>query len=201
VQLDLFQLRHVNVHPVKFVSTCLPGAYLIELERREDERGFFARFFCCREFAEHGLQSQIVQINTSFSRQRGTLRGMHYQLPPRAEDKVIRCLRGAIFDAIVDLRPNSPTYLKYLTVHLDEENRRMLYVPKGFAHGFLTLAPNTEVLYLVTEFYCAELERGIRYDDAALSIPWPEKPTVISAKDASLPPFDPKRHQAEFLLE
>ena len=176
---------------MKFTGTPLKGACVIELEKRGDERGFFARFFCEREYQQHGLNHKIVQINNSFSKHRGTLRGMHYQLPPRAEDKIFRCLRGAIFDAIIDLRPDSPTFLKHFTVELTAENRAMLYIPKGFAHGFMTLTDDTETLYLVTEFYSPECERGIRYNDPMFGICWPLEPVVISDKDRNLPDFNP----------
>ena len=176
---------------MKFTETPLKGAHVIELEKRGDARGFFARFFCEREYLQHGLNHKIVQINNSFSKQRGTLRGMHYQLPPKAEDKIFRCLRGAIFDAIIDLRPDSPTFLKHFTAELTAENRAMLYIPKGFAHGFMTLADDTETLYLVTEFYSPEHERGIRYNDPKFGIRWPMEPAVISNKDRDLPDFNP----------
>ena len=177
-----------------FNETPLKGAFIIELEKRGDDRGFFARFFCEREYRAHGLNPGIVQINNSFSRSKGTLRGLHYQLAPKAEDKIFRCLRGAIFDAIIDLRRDSPTFLKHFTVELTAENRTMLYIPKGFAHGFMTLADNTETLYLVTEFYSPELERGIRYNDPKFGIRWPLEPAVISDKDRCLPDFDPATH-------
>ena len=179
---------------MKFTETPLPGAYVIELEKRGDDRGFFARFFCEREYQAHGLNPEIVQINNSLSRIKGTLRGMHYQLAPMAEDKVIRCLRGALFDAIIDLRPNSPTFLKHFTIELTAENRAMLYVPKGFAHGFLTLTDDTESFYLVTEFYSPELERGVRFNDPKFGIRWPMEPVVISDKDRNQPDFNPAIH-------
>jgi len=179
---------------MKFTETPLKGAHIIELEKRGDGRGFFARFYCEREYRAQGLNHHIVQINNSLSRIKGTLRGMHYQLAPRAEDKVIRCLRGALFDAIIDLRPDSPTFLKHFTVELTAENRTMLYVPKGFAHGFLTLTEDTESFYLVTEFYSPELERGVRYNDPKIGIRWPMEPVVISDKDRNLPDFNPAIH-------
>jgi len=179
---------------MKFTETPLPGAFVINLEKRGDDRGFFARFFCEREFQARGLNSRIVQINNSFSRSRGTLRGLHYQLAPRAEDKIFRCLRGAIFDAILDLRPDSPTFRKSFAVELTAENRTMLYIPKGFAHGFMTLADDTETLYLVTEYYSPEHERGIRYNDPQFGIHWPLAPAVISDKDRNLPDFNPATH-------
>lgn len=179
---------------MKFTETPLKGACVIELEKRGDDRGFFARFFCEREYQAHQLNPKIVQINNSLSRIKGTLRGMHYQLAPKAEDKVVRCLRGALFDAIIDLRPDSPTYLQHFTIELTAENRTMLYVPKGFAHGFLTLAEDTETFYLATEFYSPELERGVRYNDPKFGIRWPFEPAVISDKDRNHPDFNPAIH-------
>lgn len=179
---------------MKFTETPLKGAFVIELEKRGDDRGFFARFFCEREFQRHGLNHHIVQINNSLSRFKGTLRGMHYQLAPKAEDKIIRCLRGALFDAIIDLRPESPTFLKHFAIELTAENRTMLYVPKGFAHGFMTLEPDTEAFYLVTEFYAPDRERGIRYNDPKFGIRWPLEPAVISDKDKNQPDFNPEIH-------
>ena len=179
---------------MKFIETPLPGAYVIELEKRGDDRGWFARFFCEREYQQRGLNHQIVQANTSASKYAGTLRGMHYQLAPKAEDKIVRCLRGALFDAIIDLRPESPTFLKTFHLRLDAENRAMLYVPKGFAHGFITLEPDTEAFYLVTEYYAPDRERGIRYNDPKFKIPWPMEPVVISDKDKNQPDFNPEIH-------
>ena len=179
---------------MKFTETPLQGAFVIELEQRGDDRGFFARFFCEREYQQHGLNHDIVQINTSLSKIKGTLRGMHYQLAPRAEDKIIRCLRGTLFDVIVDLRPESPTFLRHFAIELTSENRTMLYVPKGFAHGFITLEPDTEAFYLVTEYYAPDRERGLRYNDPKLGIPWPLEPVVISDKDKAHPDFNPAIH-------
>lgn len=181
---------------MKFIDTPLRGAFVIELEKRGDERGFFARAFCQQEFEAHGLRNDIVQINNSLSRDRGTLRGMHYQVAPRAEDKIVRCIRGSLFDAIIDLRPDSETFLQHFSVELSAENRKMLYVPKGFAHGFLTLEDNTEAFYLVTEFYAPECERGIRYNDPRFGIRWPAPPVVVSPKDLAHPDFDPRHHLA-----
>ena len=179
---------------MKFTETPLKGAYAIELEKRGDDRGFFARFFCEREYQQHGLNHRFVQINNSLSKFKGTLRGMHYQLAPKAEDKIIRCLRGALFDAIIDLRPDSPTFLKHFAIELTAENRVMLYVPKGFAHGFMTLEPDTEAFYLVTEFYAPDRERGLRYNDPKFGIRWPLEPAVISDKDKNQPDFNPEIH-------
>ncbi|MBO9650486.1 MAG: dTDP-4-dehydrorhamnose 3,5-epimerase [Variovorax sp.] len=174
-----------------FNETPLKGAYTIELEKRGDERGFFARLFCAREFAEKNLASQFVQINNSLSGARGTLRGMHYQLAPHDEVKLVRCIQGALFDVIVDLRPDSPTFRRWHGAELSASNRRMMYVPAGFAHGFLTLKDDTEALYLVNSFYAPDAERGLRFNDPALGIEWPSDPTVISAKDEAWPLLDP----------
>jgi dTDP-4-dehydrorhamnose 3,5-epimerase len=179
---------------MKFTETPLKGAFLIELERRGDDRGWFARLFCQQEYAQQGLCRNIVQASNSFSKNKGTLRGMHYQLAPKAEDKVVRCVRGALLDVIVDLRPESATFLQHFGVELNEENRTMLFVPKGFAHGFLTLTEDTETFYLVTEFYSPRDERGLRYNDPKLGIRWPFAPVIISEKDSKYPDFDPAIH-------
>jgi dTDP-4-dehydrorhamnose 3,5-epimerase len=177
-----------------FKETPLAGAFVIELEKREDERGFFARAFCENEFGTHGLVSRFVQINDSLSVRRGTLRGLHYQLPPRSETKLVRCVRGALYDVILDLREDSPTFGRSFGVELSADNRRMMYVPKQFAHGFLTTAHDTEAFYLVDAFYSPEHERGIRYDDSRFRIEWPFQPLVVSEKDARHPNFDPAWH-------
>lgn len=179
---------------MKFVPTGLDGAYVIELEKREDDRGFFARAFCVNELGAMGLESTIVQVNNSASRYKGTMRGMHYQLAPKAEVKIVRCIRGALFDVIVDLREGSPTFLKWFGTELSAANRNAMYVPKGFAHGFVTLEDDTEAFCLVTEFYAPDRERGIRFDDPALNIQWPIPPTVVSDKDRSHPDFDEAYH-------
>lgn len=179
---------------MRFTPTPLAGAFLIDLDKREDERGFFARFFCEREFAEAGLETRIVQINNSLSRDRGTLRGMHYQLGEAAEVKLVRAVKGALWDAILDLRPGSATFGQSFGAELSAENRRMMYVPRGFAHGFLTLEENTEALYLVTAFYDPARERGVRWNDPRFQIRWPAKPLVISDKDAQQRDFDPAWH-------
>jgi dTDP-4-dehydrorhamnose 3,5-epimerase len=167
----------------------LPGAFVIDLERRDDERGFFARAFCQKEFEAYGLKPLVAQCNCSYNHRRGTLRGMHYQLPPASETKLVRCTRGGIYDVIVDLRPESATYLQYFGVELTEYNRRQLYVPEMFAHGYLTLSDGAEVVYQVGEFYSPGHERGIRYDDPALGIRWPAPVRIISQKDANWPAF------------
>jgi dTDP-4-dehydrorhamnose 3,5-epimerase len=174
---------------VIFQTTKLPGAFLIELERKEDERGFFARAWCENEFAEHHLEGKIVQCNISFNKKRGTLRGMHYQSHPHAEIKVIRCTRGSIYDVIVDLRPESPQYKQYLSVILSAETRSMLYVPKGFAHGFQTLEDETEVFYHMSEHYTPHAAKGFRWNDPAFKISWPDAVRIISERDCSYPNF------------
>lgn len=170
-----------------FHETPLPGAYLIELEKRGDDRGFFARFFCEKEFEKKGLISRFVQVNNSLSVHKGTLRGIHFQVAPHEEVKVVRCIQGSLYDVIVDLRSDSPTYMKWFGAELSQENRRMMYVPQGFGHAFITLEDNTEALYLVSDFYSPECERGLRYDDPALNITWPIKPEIISEKDLKHP--------------
>lgn len=168
----------------------LEGAYRIDLEPREDERGFFARAWCQREFAEHGLETRIVQSNLSYNRRKGTLRGMHYQAPPHEEVKLVRCIRGSIFDVIIDLRPGSPTFKQWVGVELTATNRQMLYVPRGFAHGFQTLEDDTEVFYHVSEFYTPGAERGVRWNDPQFRITWPAvEKRILSPKDQSWPDF------------
>ncbi len=172
-----------------FTETSLQGAYLLEIKKLEDERGFFGRSWCKNEMEAHGLNGNVVQANTSLSLHRGTLRGMHFQKHPYEETKLIRVTRGSIFDVIIDLRPASPTFKKWFGVELNEGNYKMLYVPEGFAHGFLSLRDNTEVTYLVTQFYTPGAEGGIRYDDPAFGIEWPERVRVISSKDKDHPDF------------
>jgi len=177
-------------------ATPLDGAYLIDLEQKGDDRGFFARVFCEDEFRRHGLVTHFCQVNNSLSTRKATLRGLHYQLPPRAETKLVRCIRGSLYDVILDLRDGSPTFGQSFGNELSAANRRMMYVPKGFAHGFMTLAEETEALYLVDELYSSEHERGIRYDDVNFNLQWPGPPAVISDKDKSHPLFDPAWHLA-----
>jgi len=179
---------------MKFTETPLKGAFVIDLEKRGDDRGFFARFYCEREYQQHGLCHDIVQINTSASKDVGTLRGMHYQLAPKAEDKIVRCIKGALFDTIIDLRPDSATFLQHFSIELTATNRSMLYVPNGIAHGFITLEPDTEAFYLVTEYYAPDRERGLRYNDPKFNIRWPITPVVISDKDKNHPDFNPDIH-------
>jgi dTDP-4-dehydrorhamnose 3,5-epimerase len=173
-----------------FTETELKGAYIIDLERREDDRGFFARTWCQNEFEAHGLVARIVQANTSYNKLKGTLRGMHYQRAPYAETKLVRAVRGAIVDVIVDLRPDSPTYKRWIGVELTADNRRALFVPEGFAHGFQTLEDNTDVSYQVSAFYTPGAEGGARYNDPSFDIQWPLPISVISDKDATWPDFE-----------
>ena len=167
-----------------FEETKLKGAFIIKLEKLEDERGFFARAWCQKEFDEMGMNSRIVQANLSYNKKKGTLRGMHYQVSPHEEAKLVRCFRGAIYDVIVDLRLDSPTYKNWIGVELSAQNRQLLFVPEGFAHGFQTLEDHTDVFYQVSEFYTPGAERGARYNDPAFGIDWPLPVNVISEKDA-----------------
>jgi dTDP-4-dehydrorhamnose 3,5-epimerase len=173
-----------------FVETELPGAYILELERHEDGRGFFARAFCQNEFEAHGLKPIIAQANIASNRKKGTLRGMHFQYPPAAETKLVRCTRGAIVDIIVDLRPESPTYLRHIAVELTADNHRALYVPERFAHGYQVLRDNTDTSYQVGEFYAPGAESGLRHDDPKLGLQWPLQVTAISDKDGVWPLLD-----------
>jgi dTDP-4-dehydrorhamnose 3,5-epimerase len=174
-----------------FTETKLPGAYIIDLELREDSRGAFARTFCAKEFEAHGLKPIVAQCNLSYNYKAGTIRGMHYQVAPACETKLVRCTKGAIYDVIIDLRPGSPTYMQHIGVELTADNHRALYVPELFAHGYLALTDGAEVFYQVGEFYTPGYERGIRYDDPAFEIAWPIPITVISDKDATWAPFQP----------
>jgi len=173
-----------------FTETILKNAYVIELEKREDHRGFFARTWDKKEFEEHNLNSNLVQCNVSFSKKCGTLRGMHYQKKPFEESKVIRCVKGKIFDVIIDLRTSSSTFKKWFGVELTEENYKMLYVPEGFAHGFQTLEDNTEIIYQVSEFYTPNSELGIHWNDPAFNITWPIEEKIITEKDNAWKVFD-----------
>ncbi|MFV1975933.1 MAG: dTDP-4-dehydrorhamnose 3,5-epimerase [Candidatus Scalindua sp.] len=175
---------------MKFIPTFLSGAYIIEPEPLEDERGEFSRTFCIKEFEGMGLNPDIAQCNTSFSHKKGTLRGMHYQAKPHAETKLIRCTRGSIYDVIIDLRPESAGFTKWISVELSAENQKMLYLPEGFAHGFQTLRDNTEIFYQVSEFYFPESERGVRWDDPCFDIKWPEDSRTISQKDLGYQDFN-----------
>jgi len=166
-----------------FTETKLQGAYIIDIDCKEDERGFFARAFCQQEFKAHGLKTIIAQANVAFNHKKGTLRGMHFQCPPAAETKLVRCTRGAIIDIIVDLRPESATYLQHITVELNEANHRALYVPERFAHGYQVLQDGTETSYQVGEFYMPSAEGGLLYNDPLLGLIWPLPVAVISEKD------------------
>ena len=172
-----------------FRELALKDAFIVDIERREDERGFFARTFCEREFEAHGLHRRLVQSSISFNKSKGTLRGMHYQTAPNEEAKVVRCTQGAIYDVIIDLRQRSPTFKQWQAVELTSENRRMIYVPEGFAHGFQTLEDATEVLYFMTEFYAPEVSRGVRWDDPAFGIRWPAAERTIAIRDQQYPAF------------
>jgi dTDP-4-dehydrorhamnose 3,5-epimerase len=174
---------------VIFLPTALPGAFVVEMEKREDARGFFARSWCVREFEEHGLNPRLVQCNASFNRTRGTLRGMHYQVAPFAEAKLVRCTSGAIHDVILDLRPDSPAYLRHVVAELSAANHRALYVPEGCAHGFQTLADDTEVFYQMSEFHSPGHARGVRWDDPAFGLPWPQDERIIAERDRGYPDF------------
>ena len=175
-----------------FTPTELEGAFVVDLEPIEDERGFFARAWDRVEFAERGLSTELAQCNLSFNHRRGTLRGMHFQVEPHAEAKLVRCTRGAIYDVVVDLRPDSPTRTRWLGVELSGDNRRMLYVPEGFAHGYQTLVDETETYYHVSAFYAPAAERGVRWDDPAFGIEWPDPdPPVMSEKDRAWPDYEP----------
>ena len=176
-----------------FTPTSLRDAYVIEMQPLEDERGFFGRSFCQREFEKHGLNPRVAQCNLSYNKKRGTLRGMHYQPKPYEEAKLVRCTCGAIYDVIIDLRPTSPTFMQWVAVELTASNRRMLYIPEGFAHGFQTLEDNTEVFYQMSEFYVPESARGVRWDDPAFSIQWPDTDQKISERDQNFADFLPDR--------
>lgn len=172
-----------------FTETKLSGAFLIDIDRKEDVRGFFARVFCIDEFRAHGLNPTVAQCSISFNPRKATLRGMHWQVEPKAEAKLIRCTRGAIFDVIVDLRFNSPTRLQHVALELTQENRRMLYIPGEFAHGFQTLADDAEVFYQMTESFTPEYARGARWNDPAFRVAWPLPDPIISERDRSWPDF------------
>lgn len=172
-----------------FVETFLKGAFVIDLEKREDDRGFFARAFCQREFAEHGLEVQVAQCNISFNERKGTLRGMHYQVSPFEEAKLVRCTRGSIYDVIIDLRGDSRTFGRPFGVELTARNRRMLYIPREFAHGFQTLEHDTEVFYQMSQYYSAEHSRGVRWNDPAFGIEWPPDERIISERDQQYSDF------------
>lgn len=172
-----------------FSETQLKGAFIIDIERREDSRGFFSRTFCEQEFARHGLKLNNTQANLASNLKKGTLRGMHFQYPPHAETKLVRCTRGAVLDIIVDLRPESDSFLKHVEVELTQNNMRALFVPERFAHGYQTLCDNTDTSYQLGAFYAPAAEGGLKYDDRALALTWPLPISAISAKDQGFPPF------------
>lgn len=172
---------------MRFTPTALDEVVIVDLQPHADERGYFARTFCAEEFGRAGLPRQFPQCNTSFNRRRGTLRGLHYQDEPHPEGKLVRCTRGAVFDVAVDIRPASVTYRRWIGVELDANGTRSLWIPPGFAHGFVTLADDSELLYQMTEFYYPELARGLRWDDPALGITWPVTAPIMSTRDATYP--------------
>ena len=173
-----------------FQETNLPGVFEIRLEPFHDARGFFARSWCQKEFENHGLNPNVVQCNVSFNTRKGTLRGMHYQEAPKGEAKLVRCTSGSVYDVVIDLRPDSPTFRRWIAATLTARDRNMIYVPEGCAHGFLTLEGETEVFYQMSEFYSPELARGVRWDDPAFQIVWPEKIEVISERDRTYADFE-----------
>jgi dTDP-4-dehydrorhamnose 3,5-epimerase len=176
---------------VRFMPTTLAGAYVIEQERHADERGFFARTWCAREFAAHGLETGLAQCSVSFNHRRGTLRGLHYQAPPFAEAKLVRCTRGALYDVAVDLRPDSPTFRRWVGVELTEDDGRALYIPRGFAHGFYALADATEVTYQISTAYQPQAARGVRWNDPFHGVTWPGPVAVIAPRDRDYPDVSP----------
>lgn len=178
---------------MKFTETKLKGSYVIEIENRKDDRGSFGRAWCMNEFREHGLNGNVCQINTSFTIKKGTVRGMHFQVDPYQETKLLRCTKGRIYDVMVDLRPESPTFLQWFGIELSDDNYKMVYVPENFAHGFISLVDNCEVYYPVTQFYTPGAERGIRWNDPSLKIEWPVPVEVVSEKDKNHPDFSLER--------
>lgn len=176
---------------MKFNQTPLQGAFVIEVEKREDERGFFGRSWCVREYADHGLDPTVVQANVSFNKVKGTLRGMHFQTAPHEEVKVVRCTRGSLYDVIVDLRPESPTYCQWFGVELSAENYRMLYIPKRFAHGYQTLEDTVDLMYMVSTFFAPDQATGVMYNDPAFKIQWPLPVSMMNEKDRTWPVYVP----------
>ena len=183
---------------MRFEKLTIDGAMLVRIEPRRDDRGFFARTFCVNEFAAQGLSTAAVQASISYNLKSGTVRGMHFQWPPSQEGKLVRCLRGGIFDVLLDLRPDSPSYLRHQSVVLDQDNRDAVFIPPGIAHGFQTLADDTEVLYQMTDFYEPELQTGFRWNDPQFGISWPLQDIEISARDASCADFNRKTYEAEY---
>jgi dTDP-4-dehydrorhamnose 3,5-epimerase len=176
---------------VRFAATALPGVFTVEVVPREDERGFFARTWCREEFAAQGLSDRLVQCSISLNRRRGTLRGLHYQAPPHAEDKLVRCTHGAVYDVVVDLRVDSPTFCRHVAVELTAASYRAVYLPRGCAHGFQTLADDTQVFYQMSQSYAAHAGRGVRWNDPRFGIRWPIPDPILNARDASFPDFEP----------
>ncbi|MCL4179688.1 MAG: dTDP-4-dehydrorhamnose 3,5-epimerase [Verrucomicrobia bacterium] len=174
---------------MRFTETAVTGVWLVELDLVSDDRGWFARTWCAREFEQRGLNSRLVQCNASFNARRGTLRGMHWQIPPHAETKLVRCVRGRIYDVVMDIRRDSPTYCQWCAFELAEGSGQLLYIPEGVAHGFLSLTDETEVLYQMSEVYAPDLARGIRWDDPAFGIAWPLLNPILSERDRSYPDF------------
>lgn len=172
-----------------FTETALKGAFILEVKQLEDERGFFGRIWCKKEMEDHGLNGNVVQANMSYNKKKGTVRGMHFQHSPYAETKLIRCTKGAIYDVIIDLRKDSPTYKQWIGVELTEQNHKMLYVPENFAHGFITLEDDTEVAYQVTQYYTPGAEGGIRWNDPSFNIQWPVPVDLVSDKDKNHPDY------------
>lgn len=183
---------------MRFEKLTIDGAMLVRIEPRRDDRGFFARTFCVNEFAAQGLSTAAVQASISYNLKSGTVRGMHFQWPPSQEGKLVRCLRGGIFDVLLDLRPDSPSYLRHQSVVLDQDNRDAVFIPPGIAHGFQTLADDTEVLYQMTDFYAPELQTGFRWNDPQFGISWPLQDIEISARDASCADFNRKAYETEY---
>ena len=178
---------------MRFIATDINGVDLIELEKHSDDRGFFARSFCTEELAANGHDFEVVQANLSFNHHAGTLRGMHYQVAPVGDPKIVRCISGTIFDVVIDLRPSSPTYCKWVGAELSATNRNSLIIPAGCAHGFLTLEPDTEVLYLMGAPFVPDLASGVRWNDPTFGISWPEKPAIINDRDANYPDYEPSK--------
>ena len=182
---------------MRFEPLPIAGAMLVQIEPQRDARGFFARTYCASEFAAAGLPTQVVQASVSYNETTGTVRGMHFQLPPSRESKLVRCVRGALYDVLVDLRPQSATYLQHLGVTLDEENRAAVFIPHGVAHGFQTLSPRTELLYQMTDVYAPKLAAGVRWNDPAFNISWPQQVSSISYRDTQYPDFDRAQFERE----
>ncbi|MDD5428967.1 MAG: dTDP-4-dehydrorhamnose 3,5-epimerase [Candidatus Omnitrophica bacterium] len=175
---------------MKFTKTPIEKVYLLEIEKIEDERGFFARSWCAEEFEKRGLNGKIAQCSISFNKKKGTLRGMHYQVPPHEEAKIIRCTMGAIYDVIIDIRPDSPTFRKWYAAELSADNRRMIYAPEGVAHGYVTLKDDCEIFYQISELYHPECAKGVRWDDPAFGVKWPSGKKIINDRDAGYPDIE-----------